>query len=55
MITDGPYLVVVAGRIFKIGNQPVNAQLSAYHNVVTPDNFGAEWQMRAQIQFMFPK
>ncbi len=44
-----------AGRIFKIGNQPVNAQLSAYYNVETPDNFGAEWQMRAQIQFMFPK
>ncbi len=43
------------GRIFKIGNQPVNAQLSGYYNVETPDNFGAEWQMRAQIQFMFPK
>jgi len=43
------------GRVFKIGNQPVNAQMSAYYNVVTPDNFGPEWQMRAQIQFMFPK
>jgi len=43
------------GKIFKIGNQPVNAQLSGYYNVETPDNFGAEWQMRAQIQFMFPK
>jgi len=44
-----------AGKIFKIGNQPVNAQLSAYYNVETPDSFGADWQMRAQIQFMFPK
>jgi len=44
-----------AGRVFRIGNQPVNAQVSAYYNVETPDNFGAEWQMRAQIQFMFPK
>jgi hypothetical protein len=43
------------GRVFKIGNQPVNAQVSAYNNVETPDNFGAEWQMRAQIQFLFPK
>jgi len=43
------------GRVFKIGNQPVNAQVSAYYNVETPDNFGAEWQMRAQIQFLFPK
>lgn len=44
-----------AGRVFTIGNQPVNAQLSAYYNVETPDDFGAEWQMRAQIQFLFPK
>ncbi|MEA2047378.1 MAG: neuromedin U [Campylobacterota bacterium] len=43
------------GRVFKIGNQPVNAQLSGYYNVETPDNFGAEWQMRAQVQFLFPK
>ena len=28
------------GRIFKIGDQPVNAQLTAY-NVVTPDDIGA--------------
>ena len=44
-----------AGRVFNIGKQPVNAQLSAYYNVETPENFGAEWQMRAQIQFLFPK
>ena len=43
------------GRVFKIGKQAVNAQLSTYYNVETPDNFGAEWQMRAQIQFLFPK
>ena len=43
------------GKIFKIGNQPINAQLSLYNNVETPDNFGAEWQVRTQIQFMFPK
>ncbi|WP_288143603.1 neuromedin U [Accumulibacter sp.] len=42
------------GKIFHIGKLPVNTQLSAYYNVVTPDN-GANWQIRAQIQFMFPK
>lgn len=32
----------------------VNTQISAYYNVVTPD-FGANWQIRAQVQLMFPK
>jgi len=32
----------------------VNTQLSAYYNAVTPDN-GADWQIRAQVQLMFPK
>jgi len=43
------------GRVFRIGNQPINAQLSLYKNVVTPDDYGPEWQVRAQVQFMFPK
>ena len=43
------------GKIFRIGKQPINAQLSLYNNVITPDDYGAEWQVRAQIQFMFPK
>jgi len=43
------------GKILKIGNQPINAQLSVYNNVVTPDDFGAQWQVRAQLQFLFPK
>jgi hypothetical protein len=42
------------GKIFHIGRLPVNTQLSAYYNVVTPDD-GANWQVRAQVQFMFPK
>ena len=42
------------GKIFKIGKQPVNGQISAYDNVVTPDN-GADWQLRLQLQFLFPK
>jgi hypothetical protein len=42
------------GKIFHIGKLPVNTQLSAYYNVVRPD-FGANWQVRAQVQLMFPK
>jgi hypothetical protein len=42
------------GKIFHFGKLPVNSQLSAYYNVVRPD-FGANWQIRAQVQLMFPK
>lgn len=42
------------GHIFHAGKLPVNAQLSAYYNVVKPDD-GPDWQLRAQIQFLFPK
>ena len=42
------------GKIFHFGKLPVNTQISAYYNVVKPD-FGANWQIRAQVQLMFPK
>ena len=42
------------GQIFRIGEQPVNAQLGAYYNAVHPD-LGPTWQIRAQVQFLFPK
>ena len=42
------------GRLFRIGNQPINASLQAYANVVKPDVFG-DVTIRAQIQFLFPK
>ena len=42
------------GKIFHFGKLPVNMQLSAYYNVVRPDD-AANWQIRAQAQFMFPK
>ena len=42
------------GKIFHLGKLPVNTQFGAYYNVVHPDN-GATWQMRVQVQFMFPK
>ncbi len=42
------------GKIFKIGKQPVNGQVSAYYNVERP-KFAADWQLRLQLQFLFPK
>ena len=33
---------------------PVNTQLSSYYNVVAPE-YAANWQIRAQLQLMFPK
>ena len=42
------------GKIFRIGNQPMNVSAAAYYNVEKSD-FGADWQMRVQVQFLFPK
>jgi len=42
------------GRVFKIDRQPVNMQLAAYYNVARPTG-GADWQLRAQVQLLFPK
>jgi hypothetical protein len=42
------------GKIFHFGKLPVNSQISAYYNVEKPE-FGADWQLRAQVQLMFPK
>jgi hypothetical protein len=42
------------GKIFRIGKQPVNASVQAYSNIEKPA-FGADWQLRATLQFLFPK
>ena len=42
------------GRVFRVGDQPINASLSAYYNVVRPDAAG-NWQLRAQVALLFPK
>jgi len=42
------------GKLHRFGKLPVNVQLGAYYNVVTPDN-GPDWQFRFQVQFLFPK
>ena len=43
------------GQIFSIAGQKIDGQISAYKNVITPDGYGADWQVRAQLKFMFPK
>jgi hypothetical protein len=43
-----------AGKVFKLGNQPININTQAYYNAITPDGFG-DWQLRVQLQFLFPK
>jgi len=42
------------GKIFRIGKLPMNAQVGYYNYIVAPDN-GPKWQLRAQLNFMFPK
>ena len=42
------------GKIFHIGKQPVNGQVQGFYNVEKPQ-FGPEYQLRVQLQFLFPK
>jgi hypothetical protein len=42
------------GHIFHIGRLPVNAQIGGYYNIVRPD-YGPNWQIRFQVQLLFPK
>jgi hypothetical protein len=42
------------GRIFKIGDQPVSAFISAYYNAINPTGV-PNWQLRAELSFLFPE
>jgi len=42
------------GKLFKIGNQPINSRIEAYYNVEKPDG-APDWQASFQFQFLFPK
>lgn len=42
------------GRVFNVGAQPVNMSLQAYDNVITTEG-GADWQLRFQVQLLFPQ
>jgi hypothetical protein len=43
------------GRAMKMGKIPMTAQLHAYYNAVTPDDYGEKWQMRIRVQLLFPR
>jgi hypothetical protein len=42
------------GKIQKFGKLPLNLQLQAFYNIETPE-YGPDWQLRVQVQFLFPK
>lgn len=42
------------GKILHLGKLPVNAEISAYYNVMKRD-LDADWQLRFQLQFVFPR
>ena len=41
------------GRIFKIDEQPVSANIAGYYNVIRPTG-APDWQLRAQLSLLFP-
>lgn len=56
--SDNRWTVPIGGGIGKIqrfGKLPLNFQLQAFYNVETPKDMGADWQLRFQVQFLFPK
>jgi hypothetical protein len=42
------------GKLFRLDKLPINTQLQAFYNVERPD-LAADWQLRFQFQFLFPK
>ena len=42
------------GKVFRLGKLPININSQALYNVEHPD-FGPDWQLRFQMQFLFPK
>lgn len=45
------------GRLFKVGSQPINAQVQAFYNVVRPTEgplTGPVWSLRFQLSLLFP-
>src|SRR5262249_31937526 len=41
------------GRVFKVGDQPIDASVQGFYNVVRPDN-GPTWSLRVQGSLLFP-
>jgi opacity protein-like surface antigen len=41
------------GRLFKVADQPMSANVAGYYNVVHPTGT-SDWQLRAQLSLLFP-
>jgi len=41
------------GRVFRVGDQPVNASIAAYYNAIRPTG-APTWQLRASVALLFP-
>jgi hypothetical protein len=42
------------GKLFRVGKRPINTSLQGYYNVEKTE-FGGDWQLRIQVQLLFPK
>lgn len=44
------------GKLWRVGKVglPINTQIVPFYNAVTPD-YGPDWQLRFQVQFLFPR
>jgi len=55
--SDDRWLVPLGGgfgKVFRLGQLPINASTQAFYNVEHPDA-GPEWSLRFQLTFLFPK
>ncbi len=43
------------GKALKFGKIPWTMQLHAYYNIEKPDDYGEDWQLRFQINLLFPR
>jgi opacity protein-like surface antigen len=41
------------GRVFRVGDQPVNASMTGYYNAIRPDG-ASTWQLRVDVALLFP-
>lgn len=55
--SDDRWVVPVGGglgKVFTIGDQPINSSLQSYYNLDSP-SAGPDWSLRFQVQFLFPQ
>jgi hypothetical protein len=41
------------GRVFRVGDQPINASIQAYYNAIRPTGAPA-WSLRISLALLFP-